>query len=673
MPQTRPYRQPFGGFPDRDDHDQRWQSLAKAIAANGGQVSDDPAVIRPAAKPGELTVIGSGIEAAGFTSADEMRIRDADEVFFCVADPATVVWIKALRPDAYDLYVLYDDGKPRYLTYMQMAEAMLHFVRMGRRVLAIYYGHPGVFVLSTHRAIAIARREGHRAVMRAAVSALDTLCADLGIDPSQPGLQTFEATDMLIRRRRVDTCVHLVLWQVGLIGELGYRRKGFLNSGFSLLLDYLEEAYGPGHTVVNYVGSRYPGIDPVIDVRTIAAFRDPDAQAAVTGISTFYLPPMAAAPVDPDTLRKLGLLRPGGVVTAPSRPLREIERYGPRELRAFGDFAGFRVPTGYHWQQDTPGARFVLALRDDRALRDWYAVDPAGAVADWGGAALDSRERALMGRREAGPLQIAAKGLPAADERVRLLATTLLSSTAAARGLLRAVRAAEPEAREKAVTQWAGTRLEDGAQPEASAQLEADAAEIGRPARVRPVGRPELERELDWMLGQMLYPWTGMYLAPDPMLSLFVLGGTGLDGVGRIFLDGRPVLGARYVNGTMRWRATSGNPANGQLRTDVSPRGARRLIGVIWPPRVAPGTRHQVAALEHVLPRGVSLSGPAGTEPGESPFLGLPGWACPHLDAILASANQRRPDVGALQYLRSWQRAAGNLRTVRAALCEARP
>ena len=245
MPKTRPYRQPFGGFPDRDDHDQRWQSLAKAIAANGGQVSDDPAVIRPAAKPGELTVIGSGIEAAGFTSADEMRIRDADEVFFCVADPATVVWIKALRPDAYDLYVLYDDGKPRYLTYMQMAEAMLHFVRMGRRVLAIYYGHPGVFVLSTHRAIAIARREGHRAVMRAAVSALDTLCADLGIDPSQPGLQTFEATDMLIRRRRVDICVHLVLWQVGLIGELGYRRKGFLNSGFSLLLDYLEEAYGP--------------------------------------------------------------------------------------------------------------------------------------------------------------------------------------------------------------------------------------------------------------------------------------------------------------------------------------------------------------------------------------------------------------------------------------------
>ena len=133
-----------------------------------------------------------------------MLIREADHVFFCVADPATSVWLKALRPDAYDLYVLYDDTKRRYLTYMQMAEAMLHFVRRGRKVVAIYYGHPGVFVLSSHRAIRIARREGHAAVMHAAVSALDTLCADIGIDPSQPGMVTYEATDMLIRRRRPD-------------------------------------------------------------------------------------------------------------------------------------------------------------------------------------------------------------------------------------------------------------------------------------------------------------------------------------------------------------------------------------------------------------------------------------------------------------------------------------
>ena len=216
--------------------------------------------------------------------------------------------------------------------------------------------------------------------MRAAVSALDALCADLGVDPSQPGLQTFEATDMLVRRRCIDPCMHLVVWQVGLIGELGYRRQGYLNSGFSILLDYLEEVYGAGHTVVNYVASRYPGIEPLADSRPLAAFRDPDAQAKVTGISTFYLPPKEAAPADEEMLTRLGLLPPGATVRATTSPLREIDRYGPRELKAFDAFARFRVPAGYHWQEDTAAARFALALREDRDLRERYVRDPAGAV-----------------------------------------------------------------------------------------------------------------------------------------------------------------------------------------------------------------------------------------------------------------------------------------------------
>jgi len=89
-------------------------------------------------------------------------------------------------------------------------------------------------------------------------------------------------------------------------------------------------------------------------------------------ISTFYLPPKYAAPADETMLTRLGLLTPGRVVKAPDGPLREIDRYGPRELRAFDDFARFRVPAGYHWQDDTAAARFALALREDRDLRDHY-------------------------------------------------------------------------------------------------------------------------------------------------------------------------------------------------------------------------------------------------------------------------------------------------------------
>jgi hypothetical protein len=724
---TAPYEQPFGQFPARGDHDERWAALGRAIAAGRDRVSDDPAAIGPAAEPGELTVIGSGIEAVGFTAADEALIRDADEVFFCVADPATSVWLKARRPDAYDLYVLYDDSKLRYLTYMQMTEAMLHYVRRGRRVVAIFYGHPGIFVLSTHRAVIIARREGHRAVMRAAVSALDALCADLGVDPSQPGLQTFEATDMLVRRRRIDPCMHLVVWQVGLVGELGYRRQGYLNSGFTILLDYLEEVYGPDHTVVNYVASRYPGIEPVADSRPLAAFRDPDAQAKVTGISTFYLPPSQAAPADEEMLTRLGLLPPGATVRATTSPLREIDRYGPRELKAFDAFARFRVPAGYHWQEDTAAARFALALRDDRSLRERYAQDPAGAVAAWGPTSLDRRERDLLGRPDPGALQIAAKGVPAGDLQARPVVATLLTSRTATRELVRAVRRGDPG----------------------------------------ELGWPSVQRELDAALRTSLYPWTGLYLAPDRQTSLFLLGSHGRKARDRAYLNGHELARVHYAGGTLRWRAEDGNPCSGYLRTDLTPRGARRLTGVIWPPDATAAAADRLTALEHLLPAADRASGglaAPGSLPGEylvrvangaaarlatfsvgpadllinakpaeaveyrgsavhwrggpgalaegkltgitdpitrrtilfgtsgfhqpgshaltgtapisaeeaaalaaSPGLAIPGWAWSHQVAIAAAASR----AGGLFLWHRWQRAATNLRLIRAALAEA--
>lgn len=289
MREGKQFEAPFPRFPARNDHNLAWEKLAREIAGTREQIAGAASrdAGSPAFRQGELIILGSGIETVGFTSTDERLIKSADQVFYCVADPATVVWIKAMRPDAYDLYVLYDEGKARYITYMQMTELILYHVRKGKRVIAIYYGHPGIFVLSTHRALRIARREGHRAVMRPGISALDTLCADLSVDPSQPGMQTFEATDMLIRGRAPDTALHVVLWQVGVVGELGYRRAGFLNSGLSVLIEYLQKYYGPDYPVTNYIGSRYPGIAPTVDEYRLSELHDPELPAGLPGFPPF--------------------------------------------------------------------------------------------------------------------------------------------------------------------------------------------------------------------------------------------------------------------------------------------------------------------------------------------------------------------------------------------------
>ena len=579
---------PAASYPTARDHQRRWAGLARAIAADRDERTDDSARLGVPSRPGQLTILGSGIETAGFTAADEALIRAADQVFYCVADPATAVWLNSLRPDAYDLYVLYADDKKRYITYVEMTEAMLHYVRAGQHVVGIYYGHPGVFVLSTHRAIQIARREGHRAVMRSAVSALDTLCADLGIDPSQPGLQTFEATDMLIRHRQPDRTVHLVLWQVGLIGELGYRRQGFLNQGFGLLLDYLEKVYGPDHTVIHYVGSRYPGVDPVVEKHTIRGLRVPAAQAAVTGISTFYLPPQVAAEVDAELLAQLGLLRPGQSVTRRTDPRREIDRYGPREMTAFDDLAAFTVPDTYLFQQNTAAARFVLALRDSPALCARYVADPAGTVADWPDPELSAADRSYLERRDAGAVQIAAKGRPPqpSPDSERLL-HGLLSRPTLARSLLDAVRSAPPDTGQDALDGWANRNG-------------------------YTIAWDAMPYEIDRYLRRFWYPWTGLYLRPDVEQSLLLVAGRPSSGGNRLYVDGRQVDGVRYQAGVLRWTGAGDRSLTGHLRPDFS-RGGRRLVGSIWPTGREVASVYRVEARAHPLP---------GEDPQSAPLAG---------------------------------------------------
>ena len=552
-------------FPTPQQHASAWESLARAIATRAGKVMDT-APTSPPSVVGELTIIGSGIESVGFTLGDEDLLRTADAVFFCVADPSTVVWVKSIRPDAYDLYVLYDDSKPRYTTYMQMAESMLHFVREGKKVTAIYYGHPGIFVLATHRAILIARREGHKAVMRPAVCALDCLCADLGVDPCHPGMQTHEATDMLIRGRIPDTSLHVVLWQVGLIGEMGYRRQGYLNQNFSVFIDYLQQHYGEDYPVTNYVASRYPTIPPMIDTLPLSALHDPKKQVQVTGISTFYLAPKLAAESDPSMLERLGMLKPGQTVRPADGPLREIGRYGPRERKAFESFSKFRIPKAYQWQNDTAASRFIIALRQDFSLRELYASNPQAALDSPAWRGLSQRERSFLARRDAGSVQVAAKGLGDSPAENRAFLDALFNQKAFLTQFSRRLAAGGKDPRQT-LGDWSASQG-------------------------FPLDWARLRGDKDWMARHHLFPWAGAYQTKDGQLLML----TGDGPKAKLWLDGSRVRSISYRLGELHWQAKGGE--NGFFKTDVDLAGRRRLVGALWPDGEVAAPRHRCIALE---------------------------------------------------------------------------
>jgi uncharacterized protein YabN with tetrapyrrole methylase and pyrophosphatase domain len=253
---------------------------------------------------GSLTIVGTGIKLSQVSVEARACIGSADKVYFLVADVVTAAWITDLNPSAESLGSFYRRGKYRLTTYSEMVERLLSRVREGLDVCAVFYGHPGVFVLPSHEAIRRARLEGFQAKMLPAVSTEDCLFADLGIDPATSGCQSFEATNFLVYRRRFDPCSSLVLWQIGVTGELKFSRKRNM-AGIRVLIDYLQGYYGPSHEVVIYEAAHFPGCDPIIQ-------RVPLAQVPSTRFATgatLYVPPKPARPANAAMLARLGVPR----------------------------------------------------------------------------------------------------------------------------------------------------------------------------------------------------------------------------------------------------------------------------------------------------------------------------------------------------------------------------
>jgi precorrin-6B methylase 1 len=259
-------------------------------------------------KQGSLIIVGSGIKSVGHLTLETQGwIKQADIVIYCVADPVTEIWIKKNSRRHFDLYSLYGNEKKRIDTYNDMVETMLKYVRKGMDVCGVFYGHPGIFVLPSHKAIKIARSEGYAASLLPAISALDCLFADLGVDPSSHGCLEYEATDMLLRKRPLQNDMHAIIWQIGCVGDLGFKFAGYDNRNLHILVDYLEQSYNPDHVVTHYQGSQYPICKAFIEEVCLKDLR----KSKVTGISTLYIPPQEKKATDTDMARKLGLTLAG--------------------------------------------------------------------------------------------------------------------------------------------------------------------------------------------------------------------------------------------------------------------------------------------------------------------------------------------------------------------------
>jgi precorrin-3B methylase len=217
----------------------------------------------PETSAGSLVCVGLGMTLGShLTPLSRSYIENADVVFSGTSNGVVEQWLMTMNKDVRSLQGYYREGKSRLETYKEMVDAMLADVRLGRAVCGAFYGHPGVFAWPTHKAIELARGEGYRAHMEPGISAEDCLYADLGIDPGKYGCQHYEASQLMLYRRCLDTSAYLVLWQIGVAGDRTLAKFSTGSEYRQVLVDVLARSYPLTHEVVIYEAATLPVSQP---------------------------------------------------------------------------------------------------------------------------------------------------------------------------------------------------------------------------------------------------------------------------------------------------------------------------------------------------------------------------------------------------------------------------
>lgn len=209
--------------------------------------------ITTAPSRGSIACVGIGMTLGShLTPLARSHIQQADVVFAAVSDNIVEMWLERMHPDVRSLQSYYGEGKPRIDTYREWVEVMMSEVRAGKRVCGVFYGHPGIFAWSPHKVLEVARAEGYEARMEPGISAEDCLYADLGIDPGTFGCQHVEASQLLFYERSIDTTGHLVVWQIGMLGNRSVANADQGSAYRGLLVELLMQEYPGEHGVILY-------------------------------------------------------------------------------------------------------------------------------------------------------------------------------------------------------------------------------------------------------------------------------------------------------------------------------------------------------------------------------------------------------------------------------------
>lgn len=198
----------------------------------------------------DLYLVGTGIRSLLDITAETADVlRNCRIVFDLTHQPRRM---KRLNPNTVNLERLYWTGEECVDVYRRLVDLVLEEINRGPGVALATYGHPLLFDDVNMELLRLSKRGRFTCRALPAVSCLDTLSIDLGIDYGD-GLQVFESWDVVINEHVLNPAIHALLLQVG---EFGWERTG----------DTIPETKGRLRPLERYLRRYYPAGHPAVIV-----------------------------------------------------------------------------------------------------------------------------------------------------------------------------------------------------------------------------------------------------------------------------------------------------------------------------------------------------------------------------------------------------------------------
>jgi len=251
-----------------------------------------------------LVLVGTGIKTIShMTEEAKGYIISCDKVLYLVNEPLLESYINKTAKKAQSLDPIYFHSQSRENAYKNIADKIQDEIEAVNSLCVVIYGHPCVF--ATPGLLALSRFENNgsiETIVCAGVSAQDCLYSDLRFDPADGGVQTLDATEYLLYDKLIDVSSHVVIYQIGMVGNLGLPTIRINIDAINFIKNKLMGLYGRDKKVVIYESALYPGTKPKISEFDLEFLDKQD----LTTISTLYIPPdKVQRAANPEALRLL--------------------------------------------------------------------------------------------------------------------------------------------------------------------------------------------------------------------------------------------------------------------------------------------------------------------------------------------------------------------------------